>query len=93
MSPFGFRKSISGLDEQSINYLYMVKKKPWAFLDYRYNYILWHIKKMHNRLNKRILPKPYAIHFTLKPKPWEMKREEWSDLGIYWQIDLPHFLS
>lgn len=86
MSPFGFRKSISGLDEQSINYLYLIKKKTWTFLDYRYNYILWHIKKMHYRLNKRILPKPFAIHFTLKPKPWEMKREEWSDLGIYWQI-------
>ena len=41
---------------------------------------------MYRRLNERILPKPFAIHFILKPKPWKVKRTEWADLGIYWQV-------
>jgi alpha-N-acetylglucosamine transferase len=87
MQPFGIGRNISMHDEQALSNFYsVVKKRSWIKLDHTYNYVMWHLKKIHKIIGEKILPKPKIVHFMMTEKPWMMTRYEWKDIDMWWQI-------
>jgi lipopolysaccharide biosynthesis glycosyltransferase len=71
---FGFPRCNSMMDEQFI----CTVEKNWTYISQKYNWIMWHPQWL--RPNE--FP-PAVIHY-FNTKPWDMKRDEWPDLQIWW---------
>lgn len=71
--PLSF-KNETGADEQSITYFYsMVKKIDWNVLGPRWNTVPW--------FKKYADADPLIVHFMSKEKPWDMNKDEWTDVA------------
>ena len=93
--PINLGNCISGFDEQVLSYFYsIVKNKTWTHLDHTYNYILWHAKTLQRLLHmppdQMLAPK--IIHFFNVEKPWQMPRNLYDDVPIWWQM-MSDFIS
>lgn len=81
MEPFGFRGSISMVDEQSIVYYYNnIKKVKWTNIHHMYNFTAW----KNGFLKPGIIPA--VIHYINKNKPWNSKYNEWADLISFYKL-------
>lgn len=86
MKPFGF-SNFSGTDEQAISYFYSVykngPKKNWTMIDQSANTIPRAKFEDFNQPGRKPLE---IIHYMARPKPQHMKRAEYLDLEIFYQI-------
>jgi alpha-N-acetylglucosamine transferase len=94
--PFGYPNCNSMFDEQSIALFYnsvddsrlsstgpvsrLSSTNRWHMISQRYNMIPWHSKVWLPKGEKAAV-----YHFFGKEKPWEMKKEEWPDLKVWWK--------
>jgi FkbM family methyltransferase len=93
MEPFKMGHSISMMDEQSLaHYQSGVKGRSWTKLTHSYNFVMWHVDKIHRilRSNKLILPK--VIHFMFD-NPWETPRYKWPDSDMWFQVAADFYTS
>ena len=74
--PFGFENCLSAFDEQSLSLLY----SDWYHISQRYNAIPWHVRTW---LLKGEQP---ALYHYFNTKPWDMRREEWPDLEVWYRF-------
>lgn len=75
-NPFGFLNCNSMTDEQFICTI----ERDWTYISQKYNWIMWHPQW----LRRNEFP-PAVIHY-FSTKPWDMKRDEWPDLQIWWDF-------
>jgi hypothetical protein len=80
--PFGFRSCYSGMDEQSIVYLYQQLGRRFTYIHQRHNFIPW---------NKAWIDPdkdgpPTLFHFFGTEKPWVGVRSDWPDVESWWQM-------
>jgi hypothetical protein len=82
---FGMGKCISGVDEQSITWLYHTNNtcKGWTHIHQRYNMIPW---KQKNWLSEEDDKSVYVSHYVGVEKPWVMGRDKWPDLVDWWKF-------
>lgn len=77
---YGFPGSMTGSDEQALGDLYSRQNISFTHISQSYNYITWYPQW----LKTERFP-PRIFHFFGSTKPWDMKRDEWPDLEIWWQ--------
>jgi|ETNmetMinimDraft_25_1059894.scaffolds.fasta_scaffold12406_3 alpha-N-acetylglucosamine transferase len=84
MQPFGFN-SYSGYDEESLIYFMSISKLgpqlTWRNLTEKYTFILW----LYNQ-QKRDDKDVKIIDYLGNDKPWELKRNEFPDVEIWYGI-------
>lgn len=82
MEPFGFEQCVNGPDEQSIVWFYhSVLGKQWTHISQSYNMIPWKQKGWMPRGGNN----PHVLHYVCEEKPWNLKRDAWEDLALWWR--------
>jgi lipopolysaccharide biosynthesis glycosyltransferase len=82
MAPFGFERCINGPDEQSIVWFYHnVLNVQWTHISQAYNMIPWKQKIWMPKLDDKV----YVLHYVSKEKPWQLERDKWDDLALWWK--------
>jgi lipopolysaccharide biosynthesis glycosyltransferase len=70
------------MDEQSIVYFYSyILKTPWTYVSQKYNFIPWQTAWLRNDEYP-----PAVCHYFGITKPWNLNRNEWPDLELWWRI-------
>jgi lipopolysaccharide biosynthesis glycosyltransferase len=83
MEPFGFEHCINGPDEQSIVWFYYkILDMPWIHISQAYNMIPW---KQSIWMPQGLNDKVYVLHYVSKEKPWQIDRDVWEDLSLWWK--------
>jgi len=87
--PYGNRILASnGPDELAITELYVPQtggaRGAWTHVDPRYHLIPW--KTYSPPLGKIRPGEARALHYFGKDKPWEMERNTWPDLNLWWRV-------
>jgi hypothetical protein len=87
--PYGNRiLSSNGPDELAITELYVPQTgkahQTWTHVDPRYHLIPW--KTYSPPLGAIPLDEARALHYFGKEKPWEMGRNTWADLKVWWNV-------
>ena len=84
---FGWTKTNSGFDEQSLAYFMSVSdygpKVPWTNVHHRYNFMSWKTEKFLAKDDT-----PYIIHFMSQPKSWSLDVSSYEDVIVWWTMFL-----
>jgi lipopolysaccharide biosynthesis glycosyltransferase len=81
MTPFGFELCINGTDEQSIVWFYHnILAARWTHIGQEYNMIPWKQKTWMPKNSK-----PYVLHYVGELKPWQLSKDTWGDLLLWWE--------